>query len=135
MQQAARLAPRRVRPASALALVCGFALGAMAGNGVQWRLEANIPVMCTILGVDPAAGRPGGLAISTSCNAERYRLVLQRADGQVRLRAASSSAGPVQISEGAVTITSTRPGHALTTVELASPAGTEAISVTLHPFR
>ncbi len=135
MPQRAHFAPIRIRPAGALALFCGMALGAMSGSTVQWQLEAKVPVMCTILDVNTVAGEPTDLAISTSCNTERYQLILQRAGTQVRLRAARSSAGPVQINKGVLTITSTRPGQALTTVELAADASMEAVSISLHPFR
>jgi hypothetical protein len=134
MPRPARYVPKPLRPAGALALVCGLASGAIAGNTVQWQLEANVPLVCAILEVETPADRPTGLAITTTCNAERYQLVLHRAAGQARLRAASSSAGAVQISGGAVTITSAQPGYALTTVELAGPVSPETISITLQPI-
>jgi hypothetical protein len=125
---------RFIRPASALALVCGLALGAMGGSAVQWQLEANVPVICTILEVDRATDRPTSLVIATSCNAERYQLVLHHGKGQIRLRSARSSAGTVQISGGTITITSTRPGYALTTIDLTAPASPETASITLQPI-
>ena len=134
MPQPARHVPIPIRPAGALALACGLASGAIAGNGVQWQLEANVPVMCAILEVGTSADRPTGLAITTTCNAERYQLVLHRGAGPAVLRSASSSAGQVQISGGAITITSTRPGYALTTVELTAPVSPRAMSITLQPI-
>ncbi len=145
MSPPAPCVPRPIRPAArlalvpapmlllALALAGGAGPAASARDGVQWQLEASVPVICAILGVDRAADRPNGLAITTSCNAERYQLVVNRGSGQVRLRAASSSAGPVQISGSAVTITSTRPGYALTTVELTAPASPDTLSITIQP--
>ncbi len=126
-------APRHIRHAIALALAGGMASAALAGNGVQWRLTANVPVMCAILDVNTPADRPASLAITTTCNAERYQLVLQQGAGEAGLRAARSSAGPVQISGSAVTIISTRPGYALTTIELTAPVSAERLSVTLQP--
>lgn len=134
MPQPARYVPSPIRPASALALACGLASGAIAGNTVQWQLEAHVPVKCAILEVSASGDRPTGVAIATTCNAERYQLLLHRSAGQVRLRAASSSAGDVQISGGAVIITSARPGYALTTIELTAPVSPDAISVTLQPI-
>jgi len=133
MPKPARFVPSSIRPAGALALAGGLASGAIAGNGLQWQLEANVPVICSILDVN-ASGPPGVFAITTSCNAERYQLVLHHGVGQAGLRAASSSAGPVQISGSVVTITSSQPGYALTTVELAVPVNLETLSVTLQPI-
>lgn len=113
-----------------LVLVCGLASAALAEGGVQWRLEAQVPVMCTILDVDD---QPTGLAIATSCNAVRYRLVLHDPAGQTRLRGARSSAGPVAISGNAVTIMSAQPGYAVTMVELSAPTIPGQVTVTLQP--
>lgn len=133
MPKPARSVPSSIRPAGAIALAGGLASGAIAGNGLQWQLEANVPVICTILDVN-ASGPPGIFAITTSCNAERYQLVLHHGIGQAELRAARSSAGPVQISGGVITIASSQPGYALTTVELTAPVNPETLSVTLHPI-
>lgn len=130
--------PFRAAGAPALALVlalaCAPGSGARAGNGLQWRLEARVPVICAILDVEAPAERPASLAVTTTCNAERYELVLHDAAGQAALRAARSSAGRVQIGVGRVTITSTRPGHALTTIELDAPLGHGPVVVTLQPL-
>jgi hypothetical protein len=136
MMQPKRSSPRHIRPACALilALACGLAPAALSHNGVQWRLKANVPVMCAILAVDTPADRPGGLAIATTCNAERFQLVLHDGVGPAGLRAARSSAGPVQINGAAITITSTRPGYALTTIDLAAPISRDQQSVTLQPI-
>lgn len=107
---------------------------AQAGNGLQWRLEANVPVICAIIDVATPAERPASLVVTTTCNAERYQLVLRHSDGQAALRAARSSAGPVQIGAGTVTITSTRPGEALTTIELDAPVSVGQLAVTLQPL-
>lgn len=126
--------PRHIRYVGALALAFGMASTGFADNGVQWRLEANVPVMCAILGVDTPADQPTGLAITTTCNAQRYQIVLHQGTEQAGLRAARSSAGPVAISGGTLTITSTRPGHALTTIELTAPVPPDRLSVTLQPI-
>lgn len=110
------------------------ASGVVAADGVRWQLEASVPVICAILEVKTRADQPTGLAVATNCNAERYQLTVARAAGQAGLRAARSSAGPVQISGSAVTITSTRPGYALTTIELAEPVGARPFAVTLQPI-
>lgn len=115
--------------AGALALVASP--GARAADGVRWQLEASVPVICAILEVDTRADQPTGLAVATSCNAERYQLTLT---GGPDLRAARSSAGPVQIVGSAVMITSTRPGYALTTIELAEPVSAGQFAVTLQPL-
>lgn len=118
--------------AGGLVLMCGLASVALADNSVQWRLQANVPVICAVLDVQASADQPTGLAIATTCNAERYQLVLHQDRGEAGLRAARSSAGSVQISGSAVNITSTRPGYALTTIELAAPVSPEHLSVTLR---
>ena len=129
---------RPLRQAGALALVLVLACAAdpvaRAGNGLQWRLEARVPVICAILDVEAPAERPASLAVTTTCNAERYQLVLQQTGGQAGLRAARSSAGTVQIGTDTVTITSTRPGQALTTIELDAPVSPGTIAVTLQPL-
>ncbi|MCX9145950.1 hypothetical protein [Erythrobacter sp. WG] len=127
---------RTVLRAGALAGPLGVlaASGALAADGLRWNLEATVPVICAILEVQTRADQPAGLAVATSCNAERYQLTVTRAAGPAGLRAARSSAGPVQISGSAVTITSTRPGYALTTIELAEPVGTERFAVTVQPL-
>lgn len=117
-----------------LVLASGLASVAHADAGVHWRLEASVPVMCAIIAVETRADQPSGLAITTSCNAERYQLVLLDGGGQAGLRTARSSAGPVQISGSAVTIISTRPGTALTVIELTSPVRPDQLSVTLRPI-
>lgn len=129
-----RSASRQIRWAGAVALAAGLGSAGLAGNGLQWRLEARVPVMCAILAVDTAAGPPAGLAIATSCNAERYRLRLRQGTGPAGLRSARSSAGPVEITGGTVTITSSQPGHAVTVVELTEPVSPRQVAVTLEPL-
>lgn len=128
-----RSAPSLARHAGALVLLCGLASAAFAGNAVQWRLEAQVPVICAILEVNTAPDQPNGLAVATTCNAQHYRLVLHDGAGEAGLRAARSSGGQVAISGGAITITSARPGYAVTTIELTAPVAPERLSVTLHP--
>ena len=121
-------------PALAFALVAAPGSALFAGNGLQWRLNAHVPVLCAILEVETPADRPASLAVATSCNAQRYQLILHDGATPTALRAAHSSAGPVQISGSTVTITSTRPGYALTTIELtAPPTGAGQIAVILQP--
>lgn len=125
------------RLGSRLALGCALASasGSLAGDEVQWRLEASVPVICAILQVRTRPDRPAGLAIETNCNAERYQLIVHGAAREAGLRAAQSSAGSAQIAGSTVTIASTRPGYALTTIELirpVSPAG--PVAVTLQPL-
>lgn len=133
-------AQRPFRPVGTLALAlglglaCAFGPRVRAGNGLQWRLEARVPVICAILDVETLAEPPASLAVTTTCNAERYRLVLHQAAGQPALRTARSSAGTVQIGTGTVTITSTRPGEALTTIELDAPVTPGPVVVTLQPL-
>lgn len=134
MPQPDRSSPRLLWQTTAIVLSCSMASGAFASNVALWRLHANVPVMCAILAVDTLADRPADLAIATTCNAERYRLVLHHETGRASLRAARSSAGPVQIRGNAVIITSTQPGHALTTLELTKPVSAKQLSVTLHPI-
>lgn len=136
MPQPCHALQRPFRRGCALALALGLASasGALADNGVRWQLEANVPVICAILEVETRGDQPTGLAIATTCNAQRYQLMLHRENGQPGLRAARSSAGPVQISGGAVTITSARPGYALTTIELTEPVGAGQIAVSLRPI-
>ncbi len=122
-----------IRPLGLIALAGGLTSAALAGTGAQWRLEASVPVMCAILEVQTSPDEPAGLAVATTCNAERYRLVLHDGARQAALRAARSSAGEVAISGGAVTITSARPGYALTMIELTAPVAPGRLSVTLHP--
>ncbi|MFM7350410.1 MAG: hypothetical protein ACKO01_13160 [Erythrobacter sp.] len=116
-----------------LALGCAIvsASGALATNGARWQLEAHVPVICAILAVEAPGNSTTGLAVATSCNAERYQL---RVSGVAALRAAYSSAGPVAVSGSAVTITSSRPGYALTTIELAEPVAPGQLAVTLQPI-
>jgi hypothetical protein len=120
--------------ALALALAAGAGAVAQAGNAVQWRLEARVPVICAIIDVEAPADSPASVAVTTTCNAERYQLLLHHAAGQAVLRTARSSAGTAQIGAGTVTITSTRPGQALTTIELAAPVSAGPIAVTLQPL-
>lgn len=134
MPQPGRSAPRRIRQGSAIVLVCGLASAALADTGLRWRLQASVPVRCAILAMETPSDQPTGLAIATTCNAERYQLVLHHDAGHAGLRAARSSAGPVQISGNAVTITSTQPGYALTTLELSAPVSANQLSVTLQPL-
>lgn len=129
-----RTLPSHLRRAGAVALACGLASAAIAGNGLQWRLEAQVPVICAIIAVAPAAESPASLAIETTCNAERFELRVRHETGSASLVAARSSAGPAQVSGGAVTITSTRPGYARTTVDLAAPVDVARLSVTLQPI-
>jgi hypothetical protein len=118
----------------ALMLASGLATAAFADGSLRWRLSASVPVICAILDIRAPAGQPASLAITTTCNAERYRLVLRDESGEPALRAAQSSAGPAAISGGAVTITATQPGEAVTLIELAEPASTGQVSVTLQPI-
>jgi hypothetical protein len=134
MLQPGRSWPRHIRHAGVLALAFGTATGGFADNGLRWRLEANVPVMCAILGVEAPADRPASLAVTTTCNAQRYQIVLHHGTEQAGLRAARSSGGQVAISGGTLTITSTRPGQALTTIELAAPVPADRLSVTLQPI-
>ena len=119
-----------------LLLLAGLvASTALAGAGLQWRLSAEVPVICAILTVEAPADDAAALAVTTSCNAERYQLALRHGAEPAALRAARSTAGPVTIGEGAVTITSTRPGEAVTTIELAAPATQpDRVAVTLQPL-
>jgi hypothetical protein len=125
--------PSLVRHAGLVALLGGLTPAALAGGSAQWRLQAHVPVMCAILDVQTSADQPTGLAIATSCNAERYRLMLHDPAGQPRLLAARSSAGRTAISGSAVTITSAQPGYAVTTIELAAPTAPGRLTVTLLP--
>lgn len=124
---------RRIISGGALALAGGLASAGLAANGLQWRLEAQVPVRCAILSVESPAPATTSLAIATTCNAQRYQLVVQQSAQQTGLRAAQSSAGPVKISGSAVTIIAARPGYALTTVELTAPVDAARLSVTLQP--
>lgn len=123
-----------------LGLMLGCALasvsvpGALAADGVRWQIEANVPVICAILSVEAHGDQNAGIAVATSCNAERYQLNVSGGTGAGTLRAARSTAGPVQISGSAVTITSSRPGYALTTIELVEPVGAGPFAVTLQPL-
>jgi hypothetical protein len=128
------LLPNPIWLAGAVLLADGFGSVGAAGAGAQWRLGAHVPVVCTIIAVDHLAEEPADLAITTTCNAERFQLVLQHGTGQASLRAARSSAGPVQINGGAVTISSVRPGEAITTIALTAPIYPEQLSVTLQPL-
>ena len=128
------LRPRRRALALGCALAGAWASGALAADGVRWQLEAQVPVICAIIEVETRPEQPSGLAVATTCNAERYQIMVTRAAGQAGLRAARSSAGPVQISGSAVTITSSRPGYALTTIELAEPVSAGQFAVTLQPL-
>jgi hypothetical protein len=128
------LLPSPFRLAGAIVLAGCFASAVLAGTGLQWRLGAQVPVMCAVIEVDGLAGDPASLAITTTCNAERYQLLFLHSSGQASLRAAHSSAGPVQISGGAVTISSTRPGQAITIVALTEPVSAGQLSVTLQPI-
>jgi hypothetical protein len=121
-------------PALVGTLACALTPTALAGGGVQWRLEAQVPVMCAILDVETFADRPASLAIATTCNAERFQLVFGHRTPAPPLRAAHSSAGAAQISGSAVTITSARPGYALTTIDLAAPVAPGQVVVTLQPL-
>lgn len=139
MPKAHRCVPCRTGRAAGMALMCGLAVAGLAPaglarNAVQWRLEANVPVICEILAVDTPVDRPASLAIATSCNAARFQLVLHEISAQAGLLAARSSAGPAAISGSAVTITSNQPGYALTTIKLAAPVDAERLSVTLLPI-
>jgi hypothetical protein len=122
----------------ALKLGCALALvsapAALAADGVRWQIEASVPVICAILSVEARNDQKAAIAVATSCNAERYQLNVTGRIGAAGLRAAHSSAGPVQISGSAVTISSMRPGYALTTIELAEPVGTGQVVVTLQPL-
>ena len=106
----------------------------LANNGAQWQLEANVPVMCAIFGIDIPANQSNGITITSTCNTERYQLVLLDGMGEARLRAARTSAGSAQISGSTVTITSIRPGYALTTIELTAPVKPGQVTVTLRPI-
>lgn len=139
MPQAHRSASCRIGRTGGMVLMCGLAVAGLAsagfaGSAVQWRLEANVPVICEILAVDASGEAPAKLAIATSCNAARFQLVLHESAGETGLLAARSSAGPAAINGRAVTITSSQPGYALTTIKLANPVTTEQLSVTLLPI-
>lgn len=104
----------------------------LTAEGVGWHLQANVPVICAILAVETSAEQPTGLAVATNCNAERFQLSV---NGPSQPRSARSSAGPVTLNGSAVTITSRRPGYALTTIELADQASTGGPhTVTLQPL-
>lgn len=107
---------------------------ALATNSVRWQIEASVPVICAILSVEAPGDQNAGIAVATSCNAERYQLNVFGRLGAGGLRAARSTAGPVQISGSAVTVTSTRPGYALTTIELSEPISAGQVVVTLQPL-
>jgi hypothetical protein len=134
MPRPARSEPSLVRHVGLAALLCASTPAALAQGSVQWRLQAHVPVMCAILDVATSADQPTGLAIATSCNAERYRLMLHDPTGQTRLLAARSSAGRAAVSGSAVTITSAQPGYGVTTIELAAPAPPGRLTVTLLPL-
>lgn len=117
---------------------CALAAGGLgqavrAGEGLRWRLSASVPVMCTIIAIRPPSDSDASLAVTTTCNAARYRLVLRDSAGEPPLRAARSSAGPAVISGGAVIITSHQPGEAVTLIEPARPASSGQFAVTLQP--
>lgn len=124
------------RPAAlmaALALAGGLAPAALADGTATWRLSATVPVICTIIAIRAPSDSDASLAITTTCNAERYRLVLRDESGAPALRAARSSAGPAVISGSAVIITSNQPGEAVTFIELARPVSAGQLAVTLDP--
>jgi len=137
MPQPGRPVPRHLRrasaPAAAFAVVGALASAALADSGLRWQLSANVPVICAIIAVRAPSPQPTSLAVTTTCNAARYRLALTGADGTA-LRAARSSAGHAAITADAVTITSTRPGEALTTLEFTAPIEADRLSVTLQPI-
>lgn len=120
--------------AGALVLATGPGSAAAAENVLQFRLEAYVPLRCAIVAIETPADKPANLVIATTCNAERFQLVLNQGALTSSLLAARSSAGAVQISGSAVTITSMRPGYALTTIELAAPVNPGQIAVTLLPI-
>lgn len=135
MPHSARPVPRPVWRVAMLLLAGALASGALAGDRLQWRLSAEVPVICAILTVDTPASQPAALTVTTACNAERYQLAVRHGGEPAALRAARSSAGPVAINGSAVIITSTRPGEATTTIELAAPAASpDGIGVTLQPL-
>ncbi|MFO6448605.1 hypothetical protein ACLBKU_15830 [Erythrobacter sp. NE805] len=107
---------------------------ASAADGLRWQIEASVPVICAILSVEAPGDQNAGIAVATNCNAERYQLNVSGGTGAGSLRAARSTAGPVQISGSTVTISSLRPGYALTTIELAQPVGAGQVAVTLQPL-
>ncbi|MFN3989247.1 MAG: hypothetical protein ACK4IS_03210 [Erythrobacter sp.] len=129
--------PRHLRrasaPAAAFAVAGALASAAPANGGLRWRLSANVPVICAIIAVRAPSPQPTSLAVTTTCNAERYRLVLTGAGGAT-LRAARSSAGHAAITADIVTITSTRPGNAIIILEFAAPIEADRLSVTLQPI-
>jgi hypothetical protein len=121
-------------PFVTLALIGGLAAATNAANTVEWQLQANVPVTCKIHSVNTSTEKINAIAIKTTCNAERYELALHHDGTRVaELRAAGTSAGRAQINGGVVTIISSRPGYAITTVELATPALLGALSITLKP--
>jgi hypothetical protein len=125
---------RPVWRAGLLLLAGLLASAALAGSGLQWRLSAEVPVICAIVTVETPAAPSAALSVTTACNAERYQLAVRRGAEPATLRAARSSAGPVTIGEGAVIVTSIRPGEATTTIELATPVSPDGIGVTLQPL-
>jgi hypothetical protein len=124
-------------PALGLALALGPAFGlapaALADGSVRWQLSANVPLMCAIIAIRAPAEQSASLAITTTCNAARYRLVLRDDRGEAALQAARSSAGPAVISGGAVIITSNQPGEAVTLITLERPVSAGQLAVTLDP--
>ncbi len=138
MLQPGQSGPSHVWRASAPVLGCalagGLASAAFADGGLRWQLSANVPVMCAIIAISAPPDTDARLAITTTCNAERFQLMLADIDGPAAVHAARSSAGPVAISAGAVTITSARPGGAITLIDLARPFNAGQLSVTLQPI-
>jgi hypothetical protein len=122
-----------VKLIGAPALACAMASAGLAENGMQWRLHANVPLRCAIIDVSTPADRPQSIEITTTCNAQAYKLVLHPRAGQPDLLSAQSSAGPAQISGSVVTITSMRPGAASTMIDLDAPVVAGQFTVTLEP--
>jgi hypothetical protein len=125
--------PSRIRCVSALLFAAGLGSAALAGDSLRWNLRATVPIVCAVLKVYAPTDRPDSLSITTTCNTQRFQLVLNDGTNQAVLRAAHCSAGPVQFSGNVITVNSNRPGNAVTNIELASAVNAREFVVSLYP--
>lgn len=107
----------------------------MADSAARWRLQAVVPVICTVGDVSRDSLAPALLIVKANCNAERYAVLLRSGARSVEVTSARSTLGQAVVQGGQVRILSNQPGSSVIIIELAGPIPSDQISVALQPLQ
>jgi hypothetical protein len=107
---------------------------ALADAGVQWRLEAHIPVICSVQSITQNPADDRQITIETLCNLERYAIAFDIADAPARVQAARVTGATAVIAPGRIEITALRPGTAQIEILLAQPPAEGRMTAAIVPL-